>query len=375
MAGIYLHIPFCKRRCSYCAFYSSTGSGFQERYVKALCREIEKRRLYIIGNIETIYLGGGTPTTLSHHQLKTIIDTIKDNYNIMPDAEITIEANPDDLSYDKLLELKSLPFNRLSIGIQSFNDRQLERLGRRHTAQQAREAVMNAKKAGFTNISIDLMFALPSSNNKEWQEDLENAISLSPTHISAYNLTYEEGTPLYKAMQEGNITPLNEDGNLEQFETLISKLEKAGYQQYEISNFAIPGYESRHNSSYWHDIPYIGCGAAAHSYNGKSRQWNIADIEMYCKGIEKDKPCYDIEYLTLEEQYNDALLTRLRTKEGVPLGWLKDKFGNKLYDFMISSAQPHIKSGKLLIGNNHLFLSRDGIFISDAIIRDLIYVD
>ena len=375
MAGIYIHIPFCKQRCLYCAFYSSTLHSKQQEYCDALCREIIMRRNYIIGIIDTIYFGGGTPSTLTREQLQKILGTIKENYRLSPSAEITIEANPDDLTPEYLATLRSLSFNRLSMGIQSFDDAQLKAIGRRHTAERARQAVKDARTAGFENISIDLMFALPSSTSAQWQESIKQAIELRPTHISAYNLTYEEETPLYRALQQGKIEAVDEEENLKQFEILIEQLAAAGYRHYEISNFALPGYESRHNSSYWHDIPYLGCGAAAHSYNGESRSWNISDIKTYIEGINNGAPFSEVEQLTTAEQYNDAILTRLRTADGVPSDWMRKKFGDKLTDYMLRNAAPHIAAGRLKEDNGILSLTRKGLFVSDAIIRDLIYVE
>ncbi|MBP3613961.1 MAG: radical SAM family heme chaperone HemW [Bacteroidaceae bacterium] len=375
MAGIYIHIPFCKQRCLYCAFYSSTLHSRQQEYCDALCRELEMRRNYIIGIVDTVYFGGGTPSTLTRGQLQMILDTIKRNYTLSPSAEITIEANPDDLTPEYLTTLRSLSFNRLSMGIQSFDDTQLKALGRRHTAERARQAVEDARVAGFNNISIDLMFALPSSTHAQWQESIQQAISLHPTHISAYNLTYEEETPLYRALQQGKINAIDEDENLKQFETLIDTLSAAGYRHYEISNFALPGYESRHNSSYWHDIPYLGCGASAHSYNGKERSWNVADIELYIRGIETGNPDFEIEHLSENERYNDAIVTRLRTADGLPLEWFRHKFNKKLYDYLCRNIAPHIADGTLQESNGCASLTHEGIFISDSIMRDLIYIE
>ena len=375
MAGIYIHIPFCKQRCSYCAFYSTTLYNIRERYVDALCKEIAMRKEYAGGTlIETIYLGGGTPSTLSMEQLKRICDTVYAAYQVSPAPEVTIECNPDDLTPDFLAQLKVLPFNRISMGVQSFNDTQLKRLGRRHDAAKARQAVANARSAGYSNISIDLIFALPGSTIDEWEHDLESAIALRPDHLSAYNLTYEEGTPMHRALERGDFTELSEEENIAQFQKLISRLKEAGYRHYEISNFALPGRESRHNSSYWNDTPYIGCGAAAHSYNGTSRQWNIADIQEYIKGIENGNPVFEIEELTEEERYNDTILTRLRTAEGIPLAWMKEKFSSRLYDYMLRCTGKEIALGYLKEENGHLSLTEKGIFISDAVIRELIYV-
>ena len=375
MAGIYIHIPFCKQRCRYCAFYSCTKEKLKERYVEALCLELEKRKLYIEGGVGTIYIGGGTPSVLSHAQLKKIFDTIYCSYTVCEDAEVTMECNPDDLTGEDLAGLRSLPINRLSMGVQSFNDCILKILGRRHTAERAREAVENARLAGFSNISIDLMFALPTSTRESWLSDLESAIALRPNHISAYNLTYEEDTPFFAALQKGNITPLSEEENIEQFEMLVDHLTAAGYRHYEISNFAQPGCESRHNSSYWHDVPYIGCGASAHSYNGKERSWNIADIEEYIIGIETDNRDFEIEHLSENERYNDAIVTRLRTADGLPMEWFREKFNKKLYDYLRRNIAPHIADGTLQESGGSVSLTREGIFISDSIMRDLIYIE
>ena len=375
MAGIYIHIPFCKQRCNYCAFYSTTLYNIREKYVDALCKEIVLRKEYAgSAPIGTIYFGGGTPSTLTMEQLQKICGTIYSTHSVSPTAEVTIECNPDDLTPDFLAQLKQLPFNRISMGVQSFNDTQLKRLGRRHNAQKAREAVHNAREAGYNNISIDLIFALPGSTITEWEHDLDSAIALHPDHLSAYNLTYEEGTPLYRALERGDFAELSEEENIEQFQMLITKMKEAGYRHYEISNFALPGCESCHNSSYWNDTPYIGCGAAAHSYNGTSRQWNIADIQEYIKGMESGEHNFEIEQLTEEERYNDTILTRLRTADGLPLEWMKEKFCEKLCNYMLRSAEKEIALGNLKKENGSLSLTEKGIFISDAVIRELIFI-
>ncbi len=377
MAGIYIHIPFCKQRCRYCSFFSSTNEGKKLEYVDALCQELRVRNSYIDSkNVESVYIGGGTPSTLQHGDFEKIFDTLERYYHVKNGAEITLEANPDDLTREYLAMLRNFPFNRLSMGVQSFDDSLLNLLGRRHDANRAVEAFVNARAAGFANISIDLMFALPGSSYESWSNDLETAVKLSPEHISAYNLTYEEGTSLYRAMEDGTVIPLDEDGNLEQFSLLIERLGKAGYRHYEISNFAKPGCESRHNGSYWNDTPYLGCGAAAHSYNGVSRQWNIANIDLYIRGVKNSTSDYEIEVLTESERYNDAILTRLRTYNGVPLEWLIAKFDDRYVEHFMKVAAKHISRGTLVHGNdNCIRLTKNGIFISDAIMRDLIYVD
>jgi oxygen-independent coproporphyrinogen-3 oxidase len=307
-------------------------------------------------------------------QLRKICSTIYDTYTIAENPEVTIECNPDDLTPEFLAELRELPFNRISMGIQSFDDVQLKRLGRRHNAEKARQAVKNARAAGYCNISIDLMFALPGSTMESWQHDLESAISLKPDHLSAYNLMYEEGTPLYRALERGDFAELSEEENVEQFQMLIRLMKEAGYRHYEISNFAMPGKESRHNSSYWNDTPYIGCGAAAHSYDGLSREWNIADIKEYIKGIESGERNFEVEILTEEERYNDTVLTRLRTADGIPLAWMNKKFSEKMNIHMQRAAEKQIACGNLRLNDGRLSLTEKGIFISDAVIREFIYV-
>ena len=375
MAGIYIHIPFCKQRCNYCAFYSSTLYNIRKEYVAAVCKELKERKGYL-GNevVKTIYFGGGTPSILELELLETICRTIYSTYPIAKEPEVTIECNPDDLTPEFLEDLRRLPFNRISMGVQSFNDRQLKKLGRRHTADAARQAVLNARAAGYRNISIDLMFALPDSTAEEWEYDLKSALELNPDHLSAYNLMYEEGTPLYRALCDGKITELSEDENVKQFSMLIDRMKRAGYRHYEISNFALPGKESRHNSSYWNDTPYIGCGAAAHSYNGVSREWNVADIREYIKGIENGERNREIEHLSEEECYNDTILTRLRTADGIPLEWMNKRFCAKLYNYMLDVAKKEISLGNLKEENGHLSLTQKGVFISDAVIRELIYI-
>ena len=375
MAGIYIHIPFCKQRCNYCAFYSSTLYNIKEEYANAVCKELQMRNEYLGGEeIRTIYFGGGTPSTLPIALLQNICSTIYSNYKVCDDAEVTIECNPDDLTKEFLAELRTLPFNRISMGVQSFEDTQLKRLGRRHNADKARMAVKNARTAGYDNISIDLMFALPGSTSAEWEHSVNEALSLKPEHISAYNLMYEDDTPLHRALQRGDFEELSEEDNLEQFQILIKKIKEAGYNHYEISNFAKPGYESRHNSSYWNNSIYMGCGAAAHSYNGHSREWNIADIKAYIKGIESKERNYEIEHLSEEENYNDAILTRLRTANGIPFKWMEQNFSKKLNEYMLSAAQKHIACGNIKKTDETLSLTEKGIFISDSVIRDFIFV-
>lgn len=376
MAGIYLHIPFCKRRCIYCDFYSTTQGEKREAYIRTLCKELEQRQDYLQGEtVETIYLGGGTPSQLEENDFKRIFDTIYRMYPIAESPEITLEANPDDLTPEYIGMLRSFPFNRLSMGIQTFNEVMLERLHRRHTARQAIEAFENCRKAGFQNISIDLMYGLPGETTESWENDLSQAVRLHPEHISAYHLIYEEGTALWKLREEHRVKEVDEDLSVDFFSRLMQRLKENGYQHYEISNFCLPDKYSRHNSSYWTGKKYLGCGPSAHSYNGTSRQWNIASLDNYIKGITEGSPVSEIEELDLYTRYNDFVITPIRTCWGMPLGQLKEKFGEKLYRYCLRMAQPHLQQGTLEITEETLKLTEKGIFISDGIMSDMLWVD
>ena len=376
MAGIYLHIPFCKRRCIYCDFFSTTQGGQTDRYIEALCSELEQRKEYLEGeDIETIYLGGGTPSQLQEKHFEQIFSTLYIYYPVRPDAEITLEANPDDLNKEYVTMLRHFPFNRLSMGIQTFNDTTLRLLHRRHTAQQAIDAFERCRQAGFANISIDLMYGLPGETLASWKADLEQAIALHPEHISAYHLIYEEGTPLWKLREQHRVSEIDEDLSVSLFSELIHTLKTAGYEHYEISNFCLPGKHSRHNSSYWIGKKYLGCGASAHSYNGISRQWNIASLEKYITGIEHHKPDFEKEELDLYTRYNDFVITSLRTQWGMSLTKLKTDFGEKLYDYCIQLATPHLQQHTLQQANGLLKFTEQGIFISDGIMSDLLWVE
>ncbi len=382
MAGIYIHIPFCKSRCVYCDFFSTTTLEKRDRYVDAVCEELRIRKDYLPGNkdIRTIYFGGGTPSLLTAEQLGRILGQIHKIYNVLPDAEITLEGNPDDLTLEYLQGLRLLGFNRLSMGIQTFDDTRLRFLCRRHSAAEALAAVTNAHKAGFDNISIDLMFGFPNESINEWEDDIEQAITLRPQHISAYSLMYEEGTRLTRMLEEHKIEEVNEEVSLQMYATLIERLSVAGYEQYEISNFCQPGHHSRHNSSYWDGTPYIGIGAAAHSYNGQSRQWNPSKLDVYIYSIENVEPNFEIENLTREQIYDERIMTGLRTRKGVSLNRVEEDFGTKMLEYCMHNAQPHINANKLQIttdsdGCRWLSLTNSGLFVSDDIMSDLMMID
>ena len=376
MAGIYIHIPFCKRRCIYCDFFSTTQSEKKSAYVHALCRELEMRKDYLEGeDIETIYLGGGTPSQLLREELEEIFNHIYKVYPVKEDAEITLEANPDDLTPKYVAMLRQLPINRISMGIQTFQEETLKLLHRRHTAVQAIEAFRRCREAGFQNISIDLMYGLPGETLDNWIADLQQAIDLRPEHISAYHLIYEEGTALWKLREQHQVEEADEDLSVSLFSTLIEQLSEAGYQHYEISNFCLPGLHSRHNSSYWTGKKYLGCGPSAHSFNGVSRQWNVASLESYMKGVEEGELDVEVEELDLYTRYNDFVLTSIRTAWGMPLSKLRSDFGEELYRYCMRMAKPHLEQGVLEIGEDVLRLTRKGIFVSDGIMSDLMWVN
>ena len=376
MAGIYIHIPFCKRRCIYCDFFSTTQSEKKAEYVHALVRELEMRKDYVGDEeIETIYLGGGTPSQLSQEELEEIFAYIYKVYKVTPDAEITLEANPDDLTPEYVSMLRTLPVNRISMGIQTFQEETLKLLHRRHTAQQAIEAFRRCREAGFQNISIDLMYGLPGETLETWEQDLQQAIDLHPEHISAYHLIYEEGTTLWNLREQNKVEEAEEELSLTLFKTLIERLTKAGYQHYEISNFCLPGLHSRHNSSYWTGKKYLGCGPSAHSFDGISRQWNVSSLEKYLEGIRSNQLDFELEDLDLYTRYNDFVITSIRTCWGMPLAQLRTTYGETLYNYCLRMAKPHIEQGVLEIKEDTLKLTPQGIFISDGIMSDLLWIE
>lgn len=375
MAGIYIHIPFCKTRCIYCDFYSTTRSELKERYVRALCRELEMRREYLRGEpIETIYLGGGTPSQLDEGDFLRIFETIRTVYGMEHCREITLEANPDDLTETYVAMLRRLPFNRISMGIQTFDDATLKLLNRRHNAAQAIEAVDRCRRAGFANISIDLIYGLPGETDERWKQDLQQAVALNVEHISAYHLTYEEGTRLYELLQARRIREVDEESSVRFFSTLMDTLTDAGYEHYEISNFCRPGMHSRHNTSYWKGIPYLGCGASAHSFDRRTREWNVASIDEYIRALEDGHRLYETEPRDPDTAYNECVMTSLRTRQGLSLEEVEKEYGTVLRQYCTDMAQPYLKDGKLEMRDGRLRLTRDGIFVSDGIISDLMYI-
>ena len=375
MVGLYIHIPFCKKRCIYCDFYSGVDTSQKARYIRALAMEWESRRSELgESSIDTVYLGGGTPSQLTISELKSLFDRLS-GIDWGRCKEVTIEVNPDDLTESYIEGLTSLPINRISMGIQSFEDSDLSFLNRRHTSLQAVEAVKLCQASGFDNLSIDLIYGLPGQTLESWAKNIEMAISLKVPHISAYNLIYEQGTVLYRLLQEGKVEECDDDLALQMFDLLIDRLTCEGFVHYEISNFALPGCYSRHNTAYWQNVPYLGIGASAHSYDGYTRSWNVADLRAYCDKIESGCMAYTVEPLSCDDLYNDLVMTSLRTMWGLDLNKVKSLYGNDRYLYCLKQADGYIRSGHLNLTGECLRLTRKGLFISDAIMSDLFYVD
>lgn len=374
MAGIYIHIPFCKSRCIYCGFYSTTLLDLRKKYINAVCREMELRKNYIREPFSTIYLGGGTPSLLDEAELTKLFLYINNVYDVDRNAEITMECNPDDITPEFTNMLSRLPINRVSMGAQTFADSRLRLLHRRHNSDEVKHAVKLLREAGIKNISIDLMFGFPDESLSQWKEDISAALALNVEHISAYSLMYEEDTPLWKMLDTGKVKEIDEELSLTMFKELVCQLTDAGYEHYEISNFARPGYRSRHNSSYWHQVPYIGLGAAAHSFDLNSRQWNVADLKLYIEEINNGIIPMEREELDNDTTFNDIITTALRTSDGIDLNAMETRLGKRYRNTLISAAGKHIEQGLLEIRHDRLRLTSEGIFISDMVMSDLMIV-
>ncbi len=376
MAGIYVHIPFCASRCAYCDFFSTLQLGQTGlAYVEALIAEARLRRDELHGeSVRTLYLGGGTPSQLPVPLLERLVEGLRDVVDLSGLEEFTVEANPDDVSAQWCAALPSLGVNRVSMGVQSFEDDILRAIGRRHTAQQAMEAVTNLRQVGINNISIDLIYGLPGQTVTSWTASVEQAIALRPQHISAYGLTYEEGTRLWKQRERGEVLEVPEEQCLEMYHILVDRLQAAGYEHYEISNFALPGYYSRHNSSYWNDTPYLGLGAAAHSYDGSIRRYNPHDLPQYIDTVMAGATACEQEELTRWERYDERVMLGLRTAHGVDADRLRCDFGNEAWTHFTREAKRHIEARHLReTDDGRYILTRDGIMLSDSIIRDLMW--
>ncbi|NQX82144.1 MAG: radical SAM family heme chaperone HemW [Flavobacteriaceae bacterium] len=375
MAGIYLHIPFCKQACIYCDFHFSTSLKNKEQLLDSMIVELGDRKSSFDDEIvNTIYLGGGTPSILDVSEINKLIDFIYLNYKVSPNAEISLEANPDDLTEEKIKQLSQTKINRLSIGIQSFFDSDLEYMKRAHNAKEAIESIKKAKKYGFDNISIDLIYGVPSSSNKQWEENLDLFFSLGIPHLSCYALTVEDKTELSFLINKGKQKPVSEEVSKMQFDILIAKINDNGFEQYEISNFAKNKCYSRHNTSYWKGDKYIGIGPSAHSYDGKTRSWNINNNSVYIKKINKGETVATQEVLSKDDVFNEYIMTGLRTIWGVSLIKIEDEFEAKYTEHINKTMQKYLKNNTLVLEGNILKTTDKGKFLCDGIASDLFIV-
>ena len=374
MPGIYLHIPFCKQACHYCDFHFSTSLRKKGALVDALCRELLLRKEEIPGEVETIYFGGGTPSLLTSEELTQIFEIIYSNYKVSEDAEITLEANPDDLTGEKIRILAASPINRLSIGVQSFFEEDLQMMNRAHNAAEALGSIKTAKHY-FDNISLDLIYGIPGMSNERWKKNLEIAMELGIPHISSYALTVENKTALKSLIDKGKIAPVEDEVAKAHYEIMIETLGAAGFENYEFSNFGKPGYYSRNNTAYWFGKPYLGIGPSAHSFDGKSRMWNISNNTLYIKNIEKGQLPSEREELCLADRYNEYVMTRLRTRWGILLTEVQEKFGEDHKMYLLKEARTFLNNGLLEQEGDALLISPKGKFLSDGIAAELFLVD
>ncbi len=373
MAGIYIHIPFCKKLCYYCDFYHVISENDHSLFVNALKKEIEIRQNYLSREaVSTIYFGGGTPSVLSINEIESILSVIRKQFVIEPESEITMEVNPDDVSEEYFKELLLLGINRISLGIQSWKDEDLRFLNRRHTSAQSAEAIKAAFKAGFENVSIDLIYGIPGMTTEQLALNLSQTFSYGITHLSAYHLTIEPGTRFGKMKEKNKFVEIEEEESVAQFNLLIDKAKEAGFIHYEISNFSKPGYFSIHNTNYWKQVPYLGLGPSAHSFNGYSRQWNIKNLRKYISSLKGNKQFYEKEELDLKTKFNEYILTSLRTMWGIDLQYVEKAFEKEGYDYIINLAGKFINYGLMEQKENALILTNQGMMISDNIISEFI---
>jgi oxygen-independent coproporphyrinogen-3 oxidase len=377
MAGFYVHIPFCRRQCYYCDFHFSVSFKQKNNVIFAIQKEILDRKYdFSKVNFHTIYFGGGTPSILSTDELNNIINLIKTNYNVAVDAEITLEANPDDLSQNYLYSLRNESFiNRLSVGIQSFNDRTLKFLNRQHNSELAYQSIKQAKTEGFDNINIDLIYGIPGAEEKEWQQNLEIFRSLNLPHLSAYHLTIEPKTVFAHHLKKGKIEAIDEEKSVMQFGILMKFANENGYDHYEISNFAKPGFQSRHNLGYWSNLPYMGIGPSAHSFHQHQRRWNVANNTKYCQLVLNNSDEYfEQEKINIKTAYNEYLMTSLRTSKGINSADLKKYFGEEFLSDFRSASQKFLKRGSIIKMEENYSLTDEGKLIADYIISEFMKV-
>ena len=376
MAGIYIHIPFCKQACHYCDFHFSTSLKHKDELLQCIHEELQLQRPYLENQtVETIYFGGGTPSLLSASELIKIIDTVHQNFEVLNQAEITLEANPDDLGIEKLKELRNTAINRLSIGVQSFFDEDLKWMNRAHQAQEAETAVKRAQDFGLENITIDLIYGYPLLSDEKWNNNIQKTIDLTIPHISSYSLTVEPQTALDSFIKKGQQKPLDEMQSATQFKFLIQELTQNGFEHYEISNFAKPNQYAKHNTNYWRGIHYLGIGPSAHSFNGQSRQWNIANNAKYIQEITLKKVPFTLETLSLENKFNEYIMTSLRTQWGIDLAKIELDFGINYKNKLLTCADEYMNDNLLALDDEKLKLTPKGKLLADKIASDLFITD
>ena len=374
--GIYIHVPFCRSKCQYCDFYSLGGArekGLTENYLEAVIRHMQEAGALAPGyRVDTVYFGGGTPSYLGQDGLIRLMDGVRRRFSVAGDAEVTLEANPDSVSEKMLKRLKAEGFNRLSLGVQTDDDLLLRKLGRPHSYRQAAHAVELARQAGFTNISLDLMYGLPGQTRSDWVNTLTHVLELQPEHMSCYGLKVEEGTPLWSYRQAANLP--DDDTQADMYLEAVNILKDRGYAQYEISNFARPGEYALHNTAYWQGIPYLGLGPSAHSYDGVCRRSNPSDLRHYIASVEQGKTIFDTEFLDADTRYNDRVITSLRTMWGLDLDAVAADFGEERRRYCMRMARRYIENGLLDVSGGRLKLTRRGVFVSDGVMADLLFV-
>ena len=374
MAGIYIHIPFCKKACHYCDFHFSTSPQYKEQMLNALRTEIILRKNYLNNEkIETIYFGGGTPSLMNADELQVLIGQITDLFEVSATAEITIEANPDDLNPQYVREIKSTLINRFSIGVQSFFEEDLKWMNRAHTASEAQSGIKRVQDAGFENITADLIYGFPLLTNEKWEFNIQKLIEYQVPHISSYSITVEPNTALAKLISKEKQASMDEGQSANQFLMLIDQLSESGFEHYEISNFSKPGMQSRHNSNYWDGVNYLGIGPSAHSFNGESRQWNISNNSKYIDGIELKKVPAETELLTTENKINEYIMTSLRTSKGMNLQLITLKFGSDYANEIYNSLEPFIEKEWVTINEQIVTLTREGKLFADHIASELFF--
>lgn len=375
MGGIYIHVPFCKQACHYCDFHFSTSLKKKDEMIFSLRKELNLRRKeFESEKVETIYFGGGTPSVLEVEEIVLLINEVKKLYDVIEEVEITLEANPDDLDLQMIQKLAKTPVNRLSIGIQSFFDEDLKIMNRAHNAKDAEESILNAKKY-FDNITIDLIYGMPNMSIERWKENIFKALSFHVPHISSYALTVEHKTALETFINKGKIIPLAEEIVSEHFYSLVEILEQNGFVHYELSNFGKPTFFSKNNSAYWQGKKYIGIGPSAHSFDGKTRSWNVANNAVYIKSLKENKLPLEKEELTLNDQYNEYVMTGLRTIWGVSLDLISEKFGKKFIDHILKESEFHLQEGRLILEDGVLKTTHKGKFLCDGIASDLFFIN